>query len=102
MQGRVWGGVSQWGRGLGEGCALLRKFLRTFILKCSFGAFWVVFYVIESFNYKIAKSRTVADVGPEKRVFRVRGRVLVSFGRVQYRSGTNFKMTDYKKLSIIN
>jgi len=30
------------------------------------------------------------------------GRVLVSFGRVQYRSRTNFQTTDYTQLSIIN
>ena len=78
-----------------------QNFFSNFYLKMvSFGAFWVAFYVIESYNYKIAKGRTVADARPEKRGFScLSGRVLVCFGRVQYSSGTNFKMTDYTKLS---
>ena len=51
----------------GEGCPLPKgerspqKIFRILIVKMvSCGAFWVVFYVIESYNYKIAKGRMVA------------------------------------------
>jgi len=44
-------------------CAIVRNFFSNFGLKMvSCGAFWVVFYVTESNNYKNAKGRKVADV----------------------------------------
>ena len=46
---------------VGRGVPSPEFFLNFYLKMVSCGAFWVVFYVIDSYKYKIAKGRTVAD-----------------------------------------